>query len=71
MALARLRMLMHVPQEVRHMSRALAEAGVRLVIVEPLPGGRIDGATFWLDESSSVVALSLRYDLLRLTCANS
>ena len=63
-ALERLRMLAHTPQETRHVSRVLAEAGVRLVIVQPLPGGKIDGATFWLDQHSPVVAISLRLDRL-------
>lgn len=43
----------------------LAELGVRLVIVEPLPRSRIDGAAFWLDEKcqeSPVIVLSVRYD---------
>jgi HTH-type transcriptional regulator/antitoxin HigA len=40
----------------------MAEAGVRFVVVEPLSGGGIDGAAFWLDEHSPVVVLSLRFD---------
>lgn len=43
----------------------LAEAGVRFVVVEPLPGTRIDGAAFWLDQEAShspVIAMSIRYD---------
>jgi HTH-type transcriptional regulator/antitoxin HigA len=63
-ALVRLRELLHAPQEVRHVSRILSEAGVRLVIVEPLSGGKIDGATFWLDKSAPVIALTMRYDRL-------
>ena len=45
----------------------LAEAGVRFVVVEPLPGTRIDGAAFWLDQETSqspVIAMSIRYDRL-------
>lgn len=49
-------------EDVRHVPRVLAEAGVRLVIVEGLEHARIDGACLWLDEKSPVVALSLRYD---------
>lgn len=63
-ALAELRLLMQAPQEVRQVSRILARAGVRLVIVEPLSGSKIDGAVFWLDASSPVIALSLRFDRL-------
>jgi HTH-type transcriptional regulator/antitoxin HigA len=35
---------------------------VRLVIVEFLPGAKIDGAAFWISETAPVVALSLRFD---------
>ncbi|MHC4797931.1 MAG: HigA family addiction module antitoxin [Planctomycetota bacterium] len=40
----------------------LSELGVRFVIVEPLPQTYIDGAAFWLDSRSPVVALAMRYD---------
>jgi len=59
-----LRVLVKDREEVRHVPRVLAEAGVRLVLVEALPGSKIDGAAFWLDAKSPVVALSLRYDRL-------
>jgi HTH-type transcriptional regulator/antitoxin HigA len=49
-------------EEARKVPRIMAEAGVRFVIVESLPGAKIDGVCFWLDESSPVIALSLRYD---------
>lgn len=42
--------------------QVLAEAGVRLVFVEALPGSKIDGAAFWLNAKSPVIVLSLRYD---------
>lgn len=60
-AVGRLRLLLHNPLEVRHVPRILSEAGVRFVVVEHLPGTRIDGASFWV-EGCPVVALSLRYD---------
>lgn len=60
-AMARLRLLLHVPQEVRHVPRVLSDAGIKFVIVEHLPGTKIDGACFWVDESP-VIAMSLRYD---------
>ncbi len=63
-AVQKLRLLAHDLQEVRHVPRVLADAGVRLVVVQPLPRGQIDGATFWLDERSPVIALSMRYDRL-------
>ncbi len=42
--------------------KALANLGVRLVVVEHLPQTYIDGAAFWLDPKSPVAAISLRYD---------
>jgi HTH-type transcriptional regulator/antitoxin HigA len=62
--LKQLRALIHAPEEARRAPRVLADAGIRLVIVEPLPGTKIDGATYWLDDSSPAIALSLRYDRL-------
>jgi HTH-type transcriptional regulator/antitoxin HigA len=38
------------------------EAGVRFVIVEGLPGGKIDGVCFWLDEKSPVIGITLLHD---------
>jgi HTH-type transcriptional regulator/antitoxin HigA len=61
-ALARIRALADVPEKIRHIPRLLAEAGVRFVIVEPLPRSRIDGAAFWLSETEPVIVMSLRYD---------
>lgn len=60
-AVSQLRLLSHVPQEARHVPRILSEAGIRFVVVQPLPGGRIDGACFWVD-GAPVVAMSLRFD---------
>ncbi len=57
-----LRALAAFPKEARHLPKVLAQYGIRFVIVEPLPGGRLDGATFWLDEQSPVIAISARYD---------
>jgi len=56
-----LRALLYDREETRHAPRVLAEAGVRLVIVETLPGSKIDGATFF-DGKSPVIAMSLRFD---------
>ncbi len=61
-ALPRLRRLMSAPEEARHAPRILAEAGVRFVIVECLPGAGIDGVTTWLGDSSPVVGMSIRHD---------
>jgi HTH-type transcriptional regulator/antitoxin HigA len=60
--LVKLRGLLHSIEEIRHVPRVLADAGVRLLIVEPLAQTRIDGAAFWLDAKSPVLVLSLRYD---------
>jgi HTH-type transcriptional regulator/antitoxin HigA len=40
----------------------LADAGVRFLIVEGLPGARVDGVTMWLNAKTPVVAMTLRYD---------
>ena len=57
-----LRKLAAYPKEARHLTELLAEYGIRFVVVEPLPGAKIDGAAFWLNETSPAVALSLRFD---------
>ena len=49
--------------DVRHLPHALADLGVRFVVVERLPGSHLDGAAFWLEkETQPVVAMSMRYD---------
>lgn len=58
----RLRQLAAYPKEARKLSRVLTDAGIRFVIVEPLPGAKMDGAAFWLDDTKPVIAVSLRYD---------
>jgi len=60
-ALNKLRSLLVAPQELRQVPTILAEAGVRFVIVEFLPGAKIDGAAFWLNDTP-VIALSIRFD---------
>ena len=57
-----LRKLLPSVPEVRRVPRILSDAGIRFLIVEHLPQTRIDGVTFWLDDRSPVIALSLRYD---------
>jgi len=61
-ALPHLHALMGEPEEVRHVPKLLAAAGVRLVIVEPTPSSKIDGVCLWLDAKSPTIGLSLRYD---------
>jgi HTH-type transcriptional regulator / antitoxin HigA len=61
-ALPALSALRTAPEEIRHVTRILADSGVRLVFVEALPGSKIDGACFWLEGEQPVVAMSLRLD---------
>lgn len=60
--LNKLKALTNDVNEVRRIPKILADAGIRLVIIEHLPKTKIDGATLWLDVKSPVIALSLRYD---------
>jgi len=62
---------------VRHVPKLLEEAGVRFVVVESIAKSLIDGVCFWLDKSSPVIGLSMRYDridnfwfVLRHECAH-
>ena len=62
-AVEKLKALVLAPEETRHVPRILAEAGVRLVFVEPVAGSKIDGACFWLDDDSKpVIGMTLRFD---------
>ena len=60
--LEKLDAIKHEEEEARSAPRILMEAGIRFVVVEPLPKTRIDGMCLWLDKHSPVVALSFRYD---------
>jgi HTH-type transcriptional regulator/antitoxin HigA len=61
-ALPSLSAVLSAPEESRHVARILADVGVRFVVVEPIPGSKIDGACFWLSRDKPVIALSLRLD---------
>lgn len=61
-AVGRLRALLPAAEEARKVPRILAESGIRFLLVEQLPGSKIDGVCFWLDERSPVVAMTMRYD---------
>lgn len=50
------------PEEARKVPRVLSEAGIRFLIVAPLPNSKIDGVCFWLSDSEPVVVLSFRFD---------
>lgn len=61
-AIPHLERLMIEPEEIRHVPRILAECGIRLIIVEPIPGSKIAGVCFWLDDDKPVIGLSLKGD---------
>lgn len=50
------------PEHMARVPRILAEAGIRFVLVEGLPGGKIDGVCFWLNDKTPVIGMSLRFD---------
>ena len=50
------------PESARKVPRILAEAGIRYVIVESLPGAKIDGVCTWLDDTKPVIGMSFRHD---------
>src|SRR5579871_43336 len=60
-ALGHLRQLLVAPEEIRQIPNILANVGVRFVLVEYIPGAKIDGATFWIG-NIPVIAMSLRFD---------
>ncbi|MDO8879037.1 MAG: ImmA/IrrE family metallo-endopeptidase [Pseudolabrys sp.] len=61
-ALPKLKTLMVSPESAGKVPRLLAECGVRFVIVETLASARIDGVCYWLNDSSPVIGMSLRFD---------
>lgn len=61
-ALKKLALLRSNAQDVAKVPRILSDCGIRFVIVESLPGAAIDGVCLWLNETSPVIAMSLRYD---------
>ena len=61
--LGKLRTLLVAAEEIRQVPKLLAGSGVRFVIVEFIPGAKVDGAAFWLNETP-VIAMSLRFDRL-------
>jgi HTH-type transcriptional regulator / antitoxin HigA len=63
-ALEELKTLMVNPEDIQRVPKILASAGVRFLLIESLPKARIDGACFWLNEFSPVIAISMRYDRL-------
>lgn len=63
-ALRVLKTLMIEPEEVAQVPGILAACGVRLVVVESLTNGKIDGVCTWLDDLSPVIGISTLHDRL-------
>jgi HTH-type transcriptional regulator/antitoxin HigA len=61
-AISKIAALRAHPEHMARVPRILAEAGIRFVVVEGLPGGKIDGVCFWLDDKTPVIGMSLRFD---------
>ena len=61
-AIVNLHTLLDSVESIADVPAVLAECGIRLVLVEALPGMRVDAACLWLDHWSPVVGLSLSDD---------
>jgi HTH-type transcriptional regulator/antitoxin HigA len=61
-ALDELRAEAEYAEGIRNVPSILSKFGIRLVVVEPLSGSKIDGACFWLEKKYPVIAMTLRYD---------
>lgn len=59
--LGQLKTMLTDEADIRSVPKVLANAGIKLLIVEPLPGSKIDGVSFWTN-GTPVIALSLRFD---------
>ncbi len=62
LAISKIAALRGYPEHMERVPRILAEAGIRYVVVEGLPGGKIDGVCFWLNDETPVIGMSLRFD---------
>jgi HTH-type transcriptional regulator / antitoxin HigA len=60
-ALKQLKTMLKDESNISLIPKILGKAGVKFLIIEPLPQSKIDGASFWVD-GCPVVALSLRYN---------
>ena len=61
-AVNKLKPLLGSPEAARKAPRILQDSGIRFVIVESLPGAKIDGVCFWLNDHAPVIGLSMRHD---------
>lgn len=59
--LSELRACVAWPQDAAKVPQILAVRGIRLIIVAPLPGSKIDAACMWF-KSQPLIVLTLRYD---------
>ena len=59
---AKIKIAIKSSESSRHIAGLLQRYGVRFVVIETLPKARIDGASFWLNEDTPVIALTLRFD---------
>lgn len=57
-----LRRLMQNPDDIRQVPKLLATAGIRFLIIENIAHAKMDGACFWLNDHSPVIAMGMRYD---------
>jgi HTH-type transcriptional regulator / antitoxin HigA len=58
----KLKALMQRREGAHRVPQILADCGLRFVIVEGLPSGKIDGVCIWLTPDMPVVAMSIRFD---------
>ena len=61
-ALPKLSAMLASTEAARHVPKILSECGVRFLLVEALPASKLDGVCFWLNDTSPVVALTMRFD---------
>lgn len=63
-AIPNLRKLVSDPEDISTVATILAECGVRFVVVEWLPGMKVDGVCTWLDDLSPVIGITTLHDRL-------
>lgn len=56
--------LLIAPDDAPGVAKRLATCGVRFVVVESLPGAKIDGVCTWLSDNEPVIAITNRHDRL-------
>lgn len=61
-ALAQLQKLRENPEDACYVPKVLAKGGVRFLLIESFPKGKIDGACFWLNNFSPVIVIAMKYD---------